>query len=159
MPLNAIDRDDIRQLLARYCHTLDFTDLDGFVGCFTPDGYFSPESSKRWEGHAELREFAQACGKHYVGHIRHFIANSLIEGEGDEAYASTYMFSSRDGGTPEGEGQSPFSRFLSSGLYQDRLVKIDGRWFIAERTFRYDGDQEIIDRVGKPIRVGALFDG
>ena len=51
--LTADDRLDIMDLIARYAHTLDTGDLDGYVNNFAPDGVLFEEH----KGRDAIREY------------------------------------------------------------------------------------------------------
>jgi ketosteroid isomerase-like protein len=156
MALEPMDYEQIRQVLAMYCHSLDFQDLDTFVEVFAPDGTFEAISDQesltgKHTGRDELRVFGASVGEYTEGHVRHSSLSVLIDGDGDTAYSTSYCLVTRDFGMPHGKNQTPSGRIETSGVYVDQLSKIDGRWYIQKRTFRYDGYPELMARVGKPI--------
>ena len=51
--LSADDRLDIMDLIARYAHTLDSGDLDGYVNNFAPDGVLF----ERQKGRQQIRDY------------------------------------------------------------------------------------------------------
>lgn len=161
--LTALDYELIRKVIARYAHSLDFGDFDGFVSCFTPDGSYetrggSARLAGEYRGHAELRRFAEADFKITGGHVRHSILNTLIEGEGDTAYATSYLLITRDYGEPLGEGITPHSTVGYTGTYVDKLVLREGRWLFERRTHRADGHRDLEERHGR-VDVRRLFSG
>lgn len=162
MALEPMDYEEIRQVLAMYCHALDFQDLDSFVEVFAPDGSFEAISDQdslngKHTGRDELRAFGASVGEYTVGHVRHSSISVLIEGDQDVAYASSYCLITRDFGMPHGKNQTPAVGMETSGIYVDKLRKIDGRWYIQKRTFRYDGYPDLVARVGKPINLRQAF--
>jgi hypothetical protein len=162
MALSLLDYEEIRQLLARYCHSLDFQDWDAFLDCFMPDGVFrnvsKPVSAGEHRGHEGLLAFGKSVADRTAGHVRHSTTNVLIDGDGDRAIASSYCVVSRDFGPPNGSGQSvPQSDVITTGLYVDELVKVKGRWRIAVRTFTYDGMPPALQRVGASISPASLL--
>lgn len=161
MALTALDYEEIRQVINRYSHSLDFQDWDMFVNCFAEDGSFEAESTRddlngRHVGHDELREFGQSVASYCVGHVRHAAVTTVIDADGDGAKARSYCIIYRDYGPPNGLGQqTPFANIVTSGVYDDQLVKVDGRWAFKARVFSYDGLPRLIDAVGKPLGYGS----
>jgi len=162
MTMTALDYEEVRQLLARYCHALDFEDGEAFADCFAPDGVFEGISQEenltgQHVGRAELQAFAAHVAEYMAGHVRHSSISSLIEGDGTAAKAISYAHITRDYGPAFGRGQLPHVGMIGSGLYFDDLIKIEGRWFFARRCFRYSGHADVTDRVGKPLEIGRVF--
>ena len=60
MPSALEDKDEIRDLISRYCHYIDSGRNEEWVGLFTEDGAFDSPILGRWEGRAKLRDFTQA---------------------------------------------------------------------------------------------------
>src|ERR1700738_2876490 len=80
------DQQEIRQLLARYCHAIDGHDDEGWAGLFTEDGSFDI-GGEPLVGHEALRKCAAAVPPG----LRHVVANEVIEVEGDVAHARCYL--------------------------------------------------------------------
>jgi hypothetical protein len=155
-PLDAMDYENIRQLLARYCFCLDFQDHDGFVACFSPDGSFEASMSAQagiHKGADELRKFAAGVGEITQGHSRHNVSNIVIQGDAEAATAASYLIVTHDYGMPI--GAAAFHKeptqigFSTSGIYFDQLVKLNGGWLFAKRTFRYDALPGVMKLLGK----------
>jgi hypothetical protein len=150
--MTALDFEQIKQLHARYCQTVDFEDVEGLVGIFAPDGCFDgPEHV--WRGEQELREFGAGVADGTQGHVRHSTLSSLIDGDGTTARSLSYAVITRDFGPPLGKGQATHSAVLTTGLYSDDLVKLDGRWVYARRHFRHDGWPDVLGRVREPLEI------
>ncbi len=68
MRLTPDDQVAITDLLARYCLTLDFDDVDGWVGLFTPDAKYEVYG-RSFDGHEGLRRMMEAApgGLHLGG--------------------------------------------------------------------------------------------
>jgi SnoaL-like domain len=159
MGLTAIDFEEIKQLHARYGHTLDFGDIDGFVACFAPDGCFDGPD-QRYQGPQDLRHLAIEVAENMKGHVRHsIVVNSMIDGDGNNARALSYECLTRDFGPPAGRGQVTHSALIASGMYNDDLVKVDERWVYASRRFRRDGSPGVLERFGKPLEIDPVNAG
>src|SRR5262245_37674441 len=112
----------IQELCARYCHTIDSQDSEGWAQCFTTDGVFEFDG---WaiRGRSALAEYAEVHAR--VMRCRHLTLNCLYEVRGDRATgrATTVVTLATDGGY----------KILGQGAYEDRLIKEDGQWRIAYR--------------------------
>ncbi|WP_179377920.1 nuclear transport factor 2 family protein [Rhodococcus sp. ACS1] len=161
--MTALDYEEIRQLIARYSHAIDFQDLDTFVKLFAPDGSFISDSVRpgvmgTHTGPDELRAFATAVGANALGHSRHNTSSTLIEGDGKAARSTTYCLSTHDYGIPDKGTKGPLAGISRTGIYMDELVKLNGRWHFKTRKYRYDGDPKTAPRSGDPLDIGRSFD-
>lgn len=119
-----LDRDAIRDVVTTYCRGVDRFDRDLVLSTYHADagddhaGFVGgPEEFYDW-----VREMH---GTHH--HVtQHYVANHLVEIDGDVAHAETYFIYA----AMNKEG-APFS--LMGGRYIDRLEKRDDNWAIADR--------------------------
>ncbi|WP_415854166.1 nuclear transport factor 2 family protein [Sinomonas sp. G460-2] len=159
--LTPLDYEAIRQLTTRYGYTLDFSDADGFVDCFTPDGYFEIKTlgdpdfggESRTEGSAQLREMVGWLAPRVKGHVRHGVMNAVIEGSGERAFVSSYGFFTTDHGEKPRDTEPDNFMMETTGIYRDEVVKQDGYWRFSGRTFRYDGWPDVTGLLGKPLSL------
>lgn len=128
--LSADDRLDIMDLIARYAHTLDSGDLDGYVNNFTPDAVLFEQH----KGRAQIREYvAMLMQQGRAGPLpngdvayRHFAGQPTIDGTGNRATVHSYLLWINMGSEP------PIS---AAAEYIDECVKADdGRWYFQSRT-------------------------
>jgi len=145
VPLTPQDHEDIRQLVARYNFAVDFGDFEGWADCFTPDGVFhcTPEGGPVTGLHVGRDALVAYVRTHYSyaqGRARHWNWNLLIDGDGDEATMACYLTSFRamEPGVP--------ATFGATGVYRDRLVRVDGRWLFAHRHIHVDPQPPPVDR-------------
>jgi uncharacterized protein (TIGR02246 family) len=134
-----VEKLAIQELCARYCHTIDAQDSEGWALCFTPDGVFEFDG---WaiRGREALREYAEVHAR--VMRCRHMTLNCLYEVEGDQATGrSTTLVTLATGGG---------YKILGQGVYHDRLVKAGGAWTIASRRLRTD---RLVSDPEKPINL------
>jgi hypothetical protein len=159
--LTALDYEAIRQLTTRYGYTLDFSDADGFVNCFTEDGFFEIRTlgdpdfggDSRAQGSAALREMVGWLAPRVKGHVRHGVMNAVIEGDGQRASVSSYGFFTTDHGAKPRHTEPDSFMIETTGIYRDQVVKQDGYWRFTGRSFRYDGWPDITTSVGKPFAI------
>jgi 3-phenylpropionate/cinnamic acid dioxygenase small subunit len=61
------DREQIRELYARYAIYLDSSKFEEWVNCFTEDGIFESPSLGKHTGHAALRRFCASLREKRAG--------------------------------------------------------------------------------------------
>jgi len=135
--LSALDYEEIRQLLARYNFAIDFGDARSWADCFSPDGVFycTPEPGPltgRYEGREALVAYAEQHHDMRKERVRHWNWNPEIVGDGQTATMRCYLgiFS-----VTSADNRPALS---VTGVYRDKLAKIDGRWLFTERHIHVD---------------------
>jgi ketosteroid isomerase-like protein len=129
----AIAREQIRDVIARYNHAGDRGRLDELVLCFTEDGVMQLPDVPELRGRGAIRGYLEGVVRDLAAAttratLRHHVASTLIELTGtDTASASSY-----------------FSVFTEVGLdhwgsYRDRLARVGEGWLLAQRRVRVDG--------------------
>ena len=121
------DIDQIRQLLVRNFQLGDQNRMTEWVDTFTDDAVFrSPV------GNLTGRDELATDGSKLRAQVpaRHWVGNMLIDVDGDQATASSYLVVMSASLPPT---------LMASGSLKDGLRRIDGRWRIAERTMTLDG--------------------
>jgi SnoaL-like domain len=134
--MEAIDYEEIRQLLGHYNLAIDLGDPDAWAACFTPDGVFEcrgvPDGSPfggRHAGAVALRAYAATHFGIAKGNARHWNANLVIDGDGTAATMTCYMLALSVGGA---------GLAGSTGIYRDELRKVDGSWLFTSRLITLD---------------------
>jgi SnoaL-like domain len=127
VPLTVVDRLDILELAARYNHAIDSGDGAAWAATFTPDGVFETTRGST-TGTAALSQFAANFAQRMAG-SRHWNANHVIEGDGDEAVHRCYLQLMRTGAD---------AGVISTGRYEDHLRRVDGAWRFTHRTVLSD---------------------
>jgi hypothetical protein len=151
MPMAALDYEDIRQLLARYCLALDFGDAAAVQACFAPGGYFEvlglPPESPNGGKHHDLAQFTENLFAATQGHTRHWASSTpLIEGDGESATGTLYLTVFRP-------GEAPNAGVVVTGVYRDHYIKADGRWLFTARQFTADPQPEHRGTVASDVLV------
>jgi uncharacterized protein (TIGR02246 family) len=142
-PLSAEDRVAIMDLIARYAHTLDSGDLDGYVNNFAPDGVLFEQH----RGRQAIRDYVAMlmregrAGPLPTGDVahRHFAGAPTIDGGNGRANVHSYLLWVKMGSDP------PVS---AAAEYIDECVKLDGRWYFQSRVLhrlagRFPGSQPV----------------
>lgn len=113
-------RDAIRELIAAYALALDAGDIDGCVALFAPDGQFDVYG-RAFVGHDGIATMFRDAprGLHLTG-------VSQIDVDGDTATARSQVLFVRAG-----------DLHLRPALYDDELVRADGRWRFSRRRCQF----------------------
>jgi uncharacterized protein (TIGR02246 family) len=119
------DKDEIRELLARYCFALDADRFEAMAALFTPDGVWETAFGTG-TGPAGIVAQARSIATGPRPRRVHLTTNIVIDLDGDTATAQSNwaLILNSPAGPVIGSG----------GAYADRLVKVDGRWFFKHRT-------------------------
>ncbi len=120
------DKDEIRELLARYCFALDADRFEDMAALFTPDGVWETAFGTG-TGRAGIVAQANSIATGVRPKRVHLTTNIVIDLDGDTATARSnwVLIQNVPGGVPI---------IGSGGAYADRLVKVDGQWFFQHRT-------------------------
>ena len=119
------EKDEIRELLARYCFALDAERFEEMAGLFTPDGVWETAFGTG-TGRAGIVAQARSIATQPRPRRVHLTTNIVIDLDGETAKARSnwVLFANTESGPAIGSG----------GGYLDQLVKVDGQWFFKHRT-------------------------
>ena len=147
-----LDKQEIVEVLLRWCRGLDRGDEQLMASAYHPDA-FDEHGTTNYTGSAAAAGYV---GKHLRAFKRHLhlTLNPLIEVDGDLASAESAMIASL---VPNESG--PEKLMLAGGRYLDRLERRDGSWRLVHRQmileWRVEVDQipdpawrAIVDRPG-----------
>jgi 3-phenylpropionate/cinnamic acid dioxygenase small subunit len=126
------DREQIRELYARYAHTVDFERYGEWVECFTESGIFESPIFGQHKGPEGLRKFTALYKESQGGaQVRHVMSNVTFTIDGDSATGSCYLsyYHCKDGKVA----------LAALGRYEDRLRKVNGEWRFEHRKVVLDG--------------------
>ncbi|HEY4175169.1 MAG TPA: nuclear transport factor 2 family protein [Rhodopila sp.] len=119
------DKDEIRELLARYCFALDADRFEDMAALFTQDGMWETAFGTG-KGRAGIVAQARSIATGERPRRVHLTTNIVIDLDGDTATArSNWALVQNSAAGPV---------IGSGGAYADRLVKVDGEWFFKHRT-------------------------
>ena len=114
--------------IARYNHAIDLGTPQEWADCFTDDAEFDAEPVVHCRGREELLAFATATlTPDRLG--RHWNSNVLVDGAVTRATARVYLLMVRSG---------KFGETGATGIYSDRLVKVDGQWRFEYRKLTFE---------------------
>jgi hypothetical protein len=129
-PESLADIENIRMLSARYARGLDRATLAELLACFTDDAVFdmSAKGGPTLRGMAELEAFYVRDLATFVEQM-HFYTNFVIDLDGPtDAHGTNYLWA--EGRTRDGV------HIRTTSFNEDRYVKRDRRWLIAQRFVR-----------------------
>ena len=118
----------IQQVLHRYCFVVDDGTPDEVASLFHETATLVPVYSGEQRRPA-IRDWYATFNRNVrsrVDHLRHSVMNPLIDVQGSEATARSYVTAdsvSKKHGVPH----------TLLGYYVDRLIKADRRWYFKER--------------------------
>ncbi|MGW0045300.1 nuclear transport factor 2 family protein [Rhodococcus sp. NPDC003348] len=118
-----LDKQEIREVVLRYCRGIDRLDLDLVRGCYHPDGI---DHHTGFDGTVD--EYIAWVGPklELLGGTMHHVGNHLVELFGDVAISEAYSTNVHWGHPNRGD-------FTSGARFVDLMERRDGRWAIAER--------------------------
>jgi uncharacterized protein (TIGR02246 family) len=118
------DKDEIRELTARYCLAVADGDATGIVELFCTDGSFTM-GDRHYEGLEELRRLYDGAAAGVSP--KPFIQNHVIDVEGDSATGRCGVEIRM---VHKGEA------YTVAGHYADVYRRVDGHWRFASRNFK-----------------------
>lgn len=137
-----LDKQEIHEVLLRYCRGVDRCDRDLIADCYHPDAV---------DDHGDWVASGADAPDHILKLVRktprpgmHFLGNQLIEIEGDVAWSESYFQAYKDF---ERDGKR-YVR-VRAGRYVDRFERRNGRWKIAERVLTDDWNK--VDELVEPL--------
>lgn len=119
-----MDKDEIRELTAKYCFAVAEDDTEAIVATFSSDGVFKIRDTVV-SGSDALREFY--TGPDDAVSPKPFIQNHVIEVDGDTATGRCGV---------EIRAVRKGQAYTAAGHYYDSYRRVDGHWLFAERDFR-----------------------
>lgn len=126
-----LDKQDVHEVLARYCRGLDRGDYEMVASAFHPDA--TNNQTGPVQPVAELIEGLKQPSRKILKAVAHYITNEMVELDGDTALSECYFLACHRVDHADAEWT-----WIVGGRYFDRLERRDGVWRIAERTAVYD---------------------
>jgi SnoaL-like domain len=127
-----IAKQEITELLYRYCQGCDHSDEEVLRSCFHPDCITDHAG---WSGKShDWVPLALAWLKDRVA-VTHAVTNIYIQVDGDRAILNCHFFAYNRSPKP---GTDKLEEFMAKGRYIDRMERRDGVWKIAHRIGIHD---------------------
>ena len=149
-----VDKDQIRDLMARYARAVDRADWTGLRATYHPDAF---DDHGDYKGGVDgFIEHAQSRTRS-APQVMHFLGSCLIEFAGDDiAIVETYFFTAHTLG-PEAqklygaEGSGGPVQISQYGRYVDRVERRSGEWRTAHRIVVFESTRLALGEV-PPIK-------
>jgi hypothetical protein len=140
-----VDKQQIQEVLMRYCHGADRRDIPLVLSTFHDDAT---------DNHIGVDEravdrFPRTLGQSKSKWTMHSISNIFIQVEGDVAHSQTYFIARHRFDHGDGEVD-----WILGGRYLDRHERRAGEWRIARRTVISDWER-FDPVVPKPMDLGV----
>jgi hypothetical protein len=136
-----LDEREIKNCVLKYCHGTDRLDWAMVADCYAPDAV--DDHGAFQGGPAEFAEWLAEKAK-YRGAKQHYVANQLVQINGDravcESYYCCYIEFIDDPDFTVGGGSEAV---LMGGRYVDELVRRDGSWKITSRAAVVDWSRSL----------------
>ena len=129
------DADEIRNILGTYTELMDAADWAGVGELFTHARLVTEDGTPFAVGRDAVRALYENGTRMYDGspRTRHITANSIVDVDGDTARVRSSYVVFQD---------VPSAGFrlqpIITGRYRDELIRVDGAWRFAQRTFLVD---------------------
>ena len=127
------DRLAIRELIDAYGDAVGRHDADAWVACWAQDGVWSIRGNEI-VGHEALRSmWLKAMSAYKFVSFSGYPGDILVDGDSARLRVHTTEWLTPHEGRPRRQ----------HGIYEDRLVRRDGRWVFAHRSFTVMEAQEL----------------
>lgn len=127
MSLCCEDKIEIQELSVRYANAMDNGSVDEWLDTWADNGVWEGGIG-RYEGKLSLAKLLGDLGVRIQGK-RHVMSNFIITGDQTEATQQCYLLVFERENAPA---------LVASGVYIDKLKKIDGCWKFINRTVKLD---------------------
>lgn len=131
----ARDRAQIEQLMWDYVRAIDGWNPDAYAAVFTPDGAFGQtkgrDSLKKMVADLKKSQDDRRAKGQAIGAMHHVMSNQSIEFV-DRDHARVHYYWQTVFGA--GAGATPPVNVAAVGRGVDDVVRVDGKWLIADRN-------------------------
>jgi ketosteroid isomerase-like protein len=125
-----IDREKIREIVHRYCWTVDRGTLEEVMAFFDDDSCeLRLIPGKTYFGKAAVQKWYDAYIQNRMEVLRHLIHNQIISIEGDTAVSKSYF---------DAVGDLNGESITVGGFYEDTLLRVRGKWKFTQKVIKLD---------------------
>lgn len=130
----AQDRAAITQLMWTYVRAIDSFNADSYAAVFTPDGSFNAvkggEALRKMVADLKKSQDERRAKGEVIPAMHHVMTNDHIEFLGRDRARYHYYWMTVFAGQPGG----PTPRVAAAGRGVDEVVRVNGKWLIANRN-------------------------
>lgn len=123
------DREELKELRARYCYCVDTEDWESFFDLFTDDPVLDFGGMGVYEGRDGLEEFTREFVDAQLQGSAHMLTNPILDIDGDRATGKWYV----EAPITFADGSGAWRQ----GYYRDEYRRVDRTWKIAHSTMRF----------------------
>jgi ketosteroid isomerase-like protein len=124
------DREEIREVLHRYCRATDRADVELLKSCYHPDAVDFHGSAFSGNAHEFAEDVLSSKNLGALADVRHYITNTMIDLDGDQAFVESSFLCTLALDLPSGGAADA----QSEGRYLDLFERRSGAWRIFRRV-------------------------
>lgn len=124
-----LDREQIRDLVHRYCWAVDKGELADVMALFHDPCLLILAPGKRYEGRPAVLRWYDVYMRNRMEVLRHLIHNQVITLDGDTATSKSYF---------DAVGDLKGESITVAGYYEDKLLRVHSDWKFTEKVIRLD---------------------
>jgi ketosteroid isomerase-like protein len=124
-----MDREKIREVVHRYCWTVDRGTLEEVMKFFDDPCELKLIPGKQYIGRAAVQGWYDAYIENRMEVLRHLIHNQIITVQGDTATSKSYF---------DAVGDLKGEAIVAAGFYEDSLLRVRGKWKFTEKIIKLD---------------------
>ena len=123
------EKDAIRELMSEYCYLIDDGKIDVWLNLFTDDAVVIGPDGEQIPGRPAIKALFRDVDSDLLARTKHLTTNEIIRVDGDMATAKSTII------VYELTQSEPAISTKVVGIYEDKLVKLEGHWKFKERKF------------------------
>jgi len=124
-----LDREQIRDLVHRYCWAVDRGTLEEVMALFHEECHLALVPGKRYVGREATSKWYRVYMQNRMEVLRHLIHNQVITVNGDTATSKSYF---------DAVGDLKGESITVAGFYEDTLLRVNGEWKFTEKIIKLD---------------------
>ena len=124
-----LDREQIRDLVHRYCWAVDRGTLEEVMALFHMECHLELSPGKRYAGREATYKWYNIYMQNRMEVLRHLIHNQMISVNGDTATSKSYF---------DAVGDLKGESITVAGFYEDTLLRVNGEWKFTEKVIKLD---------------------
>ncbi|MBM4254473.1 MAG: nuclear transport factor 2 family protein [Deltaproteobacteria bacterium] len=124
-----LDREQIRDLVHRYCWAVDRGTLEEVMALFHTECNLALVPGTRYPGREATHKWYSVYMQNRMEVLRHLIHNQVITVDGDTATSKSYF---------DAVGDLKGESITVAGFYEDTLFRVNSEWKFTEKVIKLD---------------------